>query len=110
NVGHLDAAAAVTGIIKTVLALKYRKIPPSLNFSEPNSEINFADSPFFVNTQLKDWDSNGPRRAGVMSTGMGGTNAHLVLEEASEVQNEPSSRSSELIVLSASNESALDAA
>src|SRR5262245_17154451 len=79
NVGHLDAAAAVTGIIKTVLALKHRKLPPSLHFSEANPEIDFADTPFYVNTHLADWASDGPRRAGVMSTGMGGTNAHLIL-------------------------------
>ena len=82
NVGHLDAAAAVTGIIKTVLALEHRQLPPSLHFTEANPEIDFSATPFFVNTELRDWTSDGPRRAGVMSTGMGGTNAHVVLEEA----------------------------
>ncbi|HKS37108.1 MAG TPA: type I polyketide synthase, partial [Verrucomicrobiae bacterium] len=82
NVGHLDAAAAVTGIIKTVLALKHRKLPPSLHFTEANPEIEFASTPFYVNTRLREWTSDGPRRAGVMSTGMGGTNAHVILEEA----------------------------
>src|SRR5882762_6760200 len=86
NVGHLDAAAAVTGIIKTVLALEHRKLPPTLHFSEANPEIDFPSSPFYVNTQLRDWTSDGPRRAGVMSTGMGGTNAHVVLEEAPEAR------------------------
>src|SRR5205823_13376866 len=70
NVGHLDAAAAVTSIIKTVLALKHRQLPPSLHFSEPNPEIDFPSTPFYVNTQLREWTSDGPRRAGVMSTGM----------------------------------------
>src|SRR5437016_2868036 len=72
NVGHLDAAAAVTGIIKTVLALQHRQLPPSLHFTEANPEIDFARTPFYVNTRLRDWTSDGPRRAGVMSTGMGG--------------------------------------
>src|SRR5687767_2052124 len=81
NVGHLDAAAGLAGIIKTVLALKHRQIPPSLHFSEPNPEIDFPGTPFYVNTELKPWRGDGPRRAGVMATGMGGTNAHLVLEE-----------------------------
>ncbi|MEM8780893.1 MAG: type I polyketide synthase, partial [Cyanobacteria bacterium P01_G01_bin.49] len=83
NIGHLDAAAGIAGLIKTALALKHQKIPPSLNFSEPNPQINLANSPFYVNTQLTDWQRNGtPRRAGVSSFGMGGTNAHVVLEEA----------------------------
>jgi len=108
NVGHLDAAAAVTGIIKTVLALKNRKIPPSLNFSESNPEINFSETPFYVNTKLCDWDSEGPRRAGVMSTGMGGTNAHLVLEEAPNLEDGSNLSRPQLFVLSAKTESALD--
>ena len=110
NVGHLDAAAAVTGIIKTVLSLKNRQIPPSLHFSQPNSEIDFANTPFYVNTKLREWISDGPRRAGVMSTGMGGTNAHVVLEEAPEADNEHSARKSQLIILSAHTESVLDQA
>src|SRR5262245_51042170 len=73
NVGHLDAAAAVTGLIKTVLALKHRQIPPSLHFTEANPEIDFPHTPFYVNSRLQEWTSDGPRRAGVMSTGMGGT-------------------------------------
>jgi acyl transferase domain-containing protein len=91
NVGHLDAAAAVTGIIKTVLALKRRQLPPSLNFGDPNPEIDFPRTPFYVNTQLREWITDGPRRAGVMSTGMGGTNAHVVLEEAPQLLNGSSS-------------------
>ncbi|OUC11806.1 MAG: beta-ketoacyl synthase [Alkalinema sp. CACIAM 70d] len=83
NVGHLDAAAGITGFIKTVLALYHRQIPPSLNFAAPNPQIDFANSPFYVNNQLQDWPTNGsPRRAGVSSFGFGGTNAHVVLEEA----------------------------
>ncbi|MGI0485825.1 SDR family NAD(P)-dependent oxidoreductase [Pantanalinema rosaneae CENA516] len=83
NVGHLDAAAGITGLIKTVLALHHRQIPPSINFVTPNAQIDFANSPFYVNTQLTDWNPHGiPRRAGVSSFGFGGTNVHLVLEEA----------------------------
>ena len=80
--GHLDAAAGVAGIIKTVLALQHRKLPPSLHFTRPIPKSISRDTPFFVNTRLREWTSDGPRRAGVMSTGMGGTNAHVVLEEA----------------------------
>jgi acyl transferase domain-containing protein/acyl carrier protein len=83
NFGHLDAAAGVAGLMKTVLALKHAEIPPSLNFERPNPEIDFANSPFFVNTSLRPWEPwQGVRRAGVSAFGIGGTNAHLVLEEA----------------------------
>jgi acyl transferase domain-containing protein len=83
NIGHLDAAAGVAGLIQTVLALKHKSIPPSLNFDRPNPEIDFANSPFYVNTKLQEWQTgNKPRRAGVSSLGIGGTNAHVVLEEA----------------------------
>ena len=83
NLGHLDAAAGIAGVIKTVLALEKKQIPPSLNFEEPNPDIDFEASPFFVNTELRDWPNlEGPRRAGVSSFGIGGTNAHVVLEEA----------------------------
>src|SRR2546429_2929285 len=110
NVGHLDAAAAVAGIIKTVLALEHRKLPPSLHFSEANPEIDFPSTPFYVNTQLRDWTSDGPRRAGVMSTGMGGTNAHVVLEEAPEPQVSTNASAPHLLILSARTETALDQA
>ena len=82
NMGHLDVAAGVAGLIKTVLALKHKLIPPSLNFEKPNPQIDFTNSPFYVNTKLAEWKTNGtPRRAGVSSFGIGGTNAHVVLEE-----------------------------
>lgn len=83
NIGHLDAAAGIAGLIQTVLALKHKSIPPSLNFEQPNPEIDFTNSPFYVNTQLTEWrTAEYPRRAGVSSLGIGGTNAHVILEEA----------------------------
>src|SRR5262245_12564553 len=84
NVGHLESAAGVAGLIKTVLALKHKQIPPSLHFRSPNPEIDFDSSPFYVNTELQEWPSNGasPRRAAISSFGIGGTNAHAILEEA----------------------------
>ncbi|SDO97764.1 Acyl transferase domain-containing protein [Rhodoferax sp. OV413] len=83
NIGHLDAAAGVTGLIKAVLALHHKTLPPSLHYEQPNPQIDFAASPFYVNTEVKDWAAGRtPRRAGVSSFGMGGTNAHVVLEEA----------------------------
>jgi len=85
NLGHLDAAAGIAGLIKTALALKHQQIPPSLHFQQPNPKIDFAHSPFTVQRQLSPWPRNGtPRRAGVSSFGMGGTNAHVILEEGPE--------------------------
>lgn len=83
NIGHLDNASGVTGLIKTVLALSHKQIPPSLHFVEANRQIDFEQSPFYVNTQLTEWKTGDyPRRAGVSSFGIGGTNAHVILEEA----------------------------
>lgn len=102
NIGHLDAAAGVTSIIKTTLALKHKQIPPSLNFEEPNPEIDFANSPFYVNTKLTEWKSTcTPRRAGVSSLGIGGTNAHVILEETPTLPESSPSRPWQLLVLSA---------
>jgi acyl transferase domain-containing protein len=109
NVGHLDAAAGVAGLIKTVLALKHREIPPSLHFERPNPNIDFARTPFYVNTRLTAWESNGaPRRAGVSSFGIGGTNAHVILEEAPSPAPSGASRKRQLLTLSARTETALD--
>jgi acyl transferase domain-containing protein/thioesterase domain-containing protein len=112
NLGHLDTAAGVAGFIKTVLSLYHRKLPPSLHFKNPNPKIDFSNSPFFVNDRLTDWKSEGkPRLAGVSSFGIGGTNAHIVLEEAPRVSSDDTaSRSHQLIVLSAKSETALDIA
>ncbi len=111
NVGHLDAAAGVAGLIKTVMALKHKLLPPSLHFEEPNPKIDFANSPFYVNTSLCEWKTNGmPRRAGVSSFGIGGTNAHVIIEESPVVEVSGKSRSWFLLVLSAKSDSALDTA
>ena len=111
NVGHMDAAAGVGGLIKTALALKHKTLPPSLNFTAPNPKINFSDSPFFVNTELRAWKAGEtPRRAGVSAFGIGGTNAHVVLEEAPPASPSGPGRKSQLLVLSAKTKSALDAA
>jgi acyl transferase domain-containing protein/acyl-CoA synthetase (AMP-forming)/AMP-acid ligase II len=83
NIGHLDAAAGIAGLIKTVLALHHRQLPPSLHFHRPNPHIDFANSPFYVNTALMDWKTEGaPRIAGIHTFGMGGTNAHAIVTEA----------------------------
>ena len=108
NIGHLDAAAGVASLIKTILALEHRQIPPSLNFEQPNPNIDFANSPFFVNTELRRWDTDGtPRRAGVSSFGIGGTNAHIVLEEAPESESVNASSAPYVLVLSARTPTAL---
>ncbi len=112
NIGHLDVAAGVAGIIKAILALENRQIPPSLHFEEPNPEIDFAGSPIFVNTKLLEWQAPAghPRRAGVSSFGFGGTNAHLVLQEAPGIETTPSGREWHLLPLSAKSEAALEMA
>ena len=83
NIGHLDTAAGVASLIKAALALHHAEIPPSLGYEAPNPAIGFDGSPFSVNDRLTPWPRRGhPRRAGVNSLGVGGTNAHVVLEEA----------------------------
>jgi len=111
NVGHLDAAAGVTGLIKTVMALKHRTLPASLHFERPNPQIDFAASPFYVNAATKAWPAGTtPRRAGVSSFGIGGTNVHVVLEEAPAVKPVERSSSWQVLPLSAQNASALQQA
>lgn len=108
NIGHLDAGAGVAGVIKAVLALKHGQIPPSLHFSRPNPEIDFANSPFYVNTELRPWPAAcTPRRAAVSSFGLGGTNAHIVLEEAPRAEPSARSRPYQLLLLSARSDAAL---
>jgi acyl transferase domain-containing protein/acyl carrier protein len=111
NIGHLNTAAGVTSLIKTALLLKHRELPPSLHFEEPNPEIDFANSPFYVNRQLSERTAGkGPRRAGVSSFGIGGTNAHVVLEEAPDKKPAAPSRPWQLLLLSAKTETALETA
>jgi len=109
NIGHLDAAAGVAGLIKTILALEHRLIPPSINFELPNPRIDFLNSPFYVNTALAEWTAGSfPRRAGVSSLGIGGTNAHVVLEEAPIVEPSSHSRPYQLLTISAKSKTALE--
>ncbi|BBD63730.1 polyketide synthase [Nostoc commune NIES-4072] len=110
NIGHLDAASGVAGLIKTVLSLKHKLLLPSLHFEQPNPQIDFANSPFYVNSTLSEWQTNGtPRRAGVSSFGIGGTNAHVVVEEAPVLVPDVSEveRSWHILTLSAKTEKAL---
>ena len=112
SVGHLEAAAGIAGLIRTVLALRNRTLPPSLHYQKANRQIDFESGPFYVNTEAKAWHTDGgPRRAGVSSFGIGGTNAHVVLEEGPEPAAVESLRVAEeaLLVLSAKNEAALQA-
>ncbi|WP_405579615.1 beta-ketoacyl synthase N-terminal-like domain-containing protein [Streptomyces sp. NBC_01092] len=111
NVGHLDSASGVTALIKTVLALGHRRIPASLHFDRPNPEIDFLDSPFYVAAQALDWEPvEGRRVAGVNSLGIGGTNAHVIVEEAPEPVSGPTAGAEHLFVWSARSRAALDLA
>ena len=108
NIGHLDAAAGIAGLIKVALALKHRQLPPSLHFRSPNPNIDFDNSPFYVNTSLKDCEAKaGPARASVSAFGVGGTNAHVVLQEAPSSEGASPARSWQLLMLSAKTEASL---
>jgi amino acid adenylation domain-containing protein len=111
NIGHLDAAAGMAGLIKTVLGLENRFLPPQINFEQLNPEISFDDSPFFINTKLSPWTSKtgAPLRAGVSSFGLGGANGHVILEEAPVTPCQDKTRTWRLIPLSAKSPSALQA-
>ncbi len=107
NVGHLEAAAGVTGLIKASLALAHKVLPPTLHYTAPNPRIDFAQSPFFVSNELLPWTAGEtPRRAGVSSFGVGGTNAHVVLEEAPLPAPGGPSRPYQLLAISAKTPSA----
>jgi amino acid adenylation domain-containing protein len=109
NIGHLDAAAGIAGLIKALLTLEHKALPPSLNFETPNPKAGFDAGPFYVNTSLSEWPSLGsPRRAGVSSLGIGGTNVHMVLEEAPEFERQTSDHKHHLLIFSAKSQAALE--
>ncbi len=114
NIGHLDAGGGAAGFIKSVLSLKNKLLFPSLNYKTPNPMIDFKNSPFYVNTVLTPWKNNGsPLRAGVNSMGVGGTNAHIVLEETPELfkfTDSSPEREQKLVIISAKNQATLDIA
>ena len=107
-IGHLDNAAGVAGLIKTVLALRHHEIPPTLHFETPNPMLNLESSPFLVNNTLLPWPSStGGRYAGVSSFGIGGTNVHMIVAEGQQPQSTPSREQSHIITLSAKSSQAL---
>lgn len=112
NIGHLDAAAGTAGLIKTALALEHHLLPPSLHFHNPNPKLDLENSPFFVNSTLSEWKSeNGSRLlAGISSFGTGGTNAHIVVEEAPAAEASGPSRPWQLLLMSAKTPEALESA
>ncbi len=111
NLGHLDAAAGIAGLIKTVLAIEHGEIPPTVHFQAPNPKLNIDGSPFVIRGELRPWETDGtPRRAGVSSFGIGGTNAHVVLEEAPAPVPSGPSRPWQVLAVSARSPQALDAA
>ena len=113
NIGHCDAASGIAGLIKTVMMLEHKQLPPSLHYQQPNPEIDFANSPFRVNTELTDWSKPAfPRRAAISAFGMGGTNAHMILEEAPKLETSTATTGDDVrdwhsLCLSAKNEPAL---
>jgi acyl transferase domain-containing protein len=113
NLGHLDAAAGVAGLIKATLAIQHRAIPPTLHFQKPNPLIDFSRTPFYVNNEAVPYDRPEPFRAGVCSFGIGGPNAHVSIEEPPAVEssfdsNVDSAGAAQLFVLSAKTTSALE--
>jgi acyl transferase domain-containing protein len=109
NVGHLDVAAGVTGLIKTALAMEHGEIPPQIYFEHPNPKVQLEESPFYVSTKLIPWErrDGAPRRAGVSAFGVGGTNAHVVLEEAPRIERQASRRAYQVLSVSAKSKEAL---
>ncbi len=113
NIGHLDVASGVCGLIKTALCLEKQALPPTLHFRAPNPKIDFASSPFRVNAKLTPWTEGlrgNPRRAAVSSFGVGGTNAHVILEEAPSLTSSPSVRPNQLFLFSARSPESLSSA
>ncbi len=109
NIGHLDCASGIVGLIKSVLSLKNKKLPPSLHFKRPNRKIDFEASPVYVNSELSDWNIDFPRRCGVSAFGMSGTNCHIILEEAPKNDSDEQIEeiNTNILTLSAKNENSL---
>lgn len=110
NIGHLYDTAGIAGLIKSVLAIKNKQIPPSIHFEKPNKYIKFEESPLYINDKLSKWETEGyPRRCGVSSFGLGGTNCHVILEEPPKVNKEIDEVSMDynILTLSAESETAL---
>lgn len=111
NLGHLDSAAGMASIIKLILCFEHNMLIPTLHFQTPNPQIDLANTPFYIVDKASEWKSGQtPRRAGVSAFGVGGTNAHLVLEEAPPVETTGGSRPWQMLILSAKSAAALDAA
>lgn len=110
NIGHLDTAAGVAGLIKAALAVKHGLIPASLHYTRSNPQLNLENSPFYVNTCLREWRPESVRRAGVSSFGIGGTNAHVVLEEAPTPWVSSLTRRAQLMLISGRSHAALQEA
>ncbi len=106
NIGHLDSSSGIVGLLKAVLSLKNKELAPSLHFKKPNSRIDFEDSPVYVSDKLSEWKTDGfPRRCGVSSFGLSGTNCHVILEEAPELTEIKGNEGSSLHVLTLSAKS-----
>jgi acyl transferase domain-containing protein len=112
NIGHADTAAGLAGLIKIVLGMQHGQIAPSLHFTQPNPELHLADTPFYIVDALKEWPTSAehPRRAGLSSFGVGGTNAHAIIEEAPSRRSGTGSRRDQLLMLSAKTPAALEQA
>ena len=110
NVGHLDGASGLTGLIKTILCLENKAIPPTVHYTEPNPELHLEQTPFVVANSYSVWESDKPRRAGVSSFGVGGTNVHVVLEEAIAPTAGPVPNGPQVLLLSARTTESLDSA
>jgi len=108
NIGHLDAAAGIAGFMKAVLALHHRVLPATAHFETPNPVLNLPETPFFINARSQPWEEGpAPRRAAVSAFGIGGTNAHVILEEPAARESKPAVRPEQLLVLSAKTPAAL---
>lgn len=111
NIGHLDSAAGISGLIKVILALKNRELPSSINYQAPNEKIRFDQGPFFVNEKLVKWnnENESPLRAGVSSFGIGGTNAHIIVEEAPITERNKHENGLIILPVSAKNYASINA-